>query len=205
LVSDRTVLAAALGAALAVGGWRAVQLASADALARTAREVGRVGRLVLVADALGRLPDPRLALAGRSRPMVVAVGTRRAFGMLADIVDRQVATAVLDADQPFADLIATLDTLLRRTPGPTDAVRLAAALRSREDEALRFAGLTRREQEVLAALIAGRSGAEIATAEQASMATVRSHIRAVLKRGSDESPAAQVTSDRNVITGCCTD
>ncbi|TDD18294.1 helix-turn-helix transcriptional regulator [Nonomuraea diastatica] len=182
LMPGGSLLSAALAAALVVVGWDVVQLASEEALARAAKEIGPTGRLVLIADTQGRLPDPRAALAGRPRPFVVAVGAGGAFSTLADVVERRVAAAVLDADRPFADLVAALDSLLRSTPVAHDANRLVARLRQREDEARRFFGLTPREQHVLGALIAGRSAAEIAVANQVSMPTVRSHIRAVLTK-----------------------
>jgi DNA-binding NarL/FixJ family response regulator len=165
---------------LSAAGWRVVRIAGEDALARAAGEAEIAGRLVLIADSTGKMPDLRV-LAGRSRPRIVAIGTRRAFATLAEVVSSQVAGAVLDADQPFADLIASLDRLLRRAPA-ADVLGLVADLRAREEEAQRFVQLSRREQEVLAWLLSGSSAAEIAAAEQVSMATVRSHLRAVLTK-----------------------
>jgi DNA-binding CsgD family transcriptional regulator len=181
LAPDGVLLAAALGAALTVRGWHDVRLLSEPALMRPPRDAGRPAGLVLVADTRGRLPDPGLALAGPSRPFVVVVGTGRPFSLLADAVDRQVA-AVLDGDQPFDPLAATLDRLLRLARPGQDAAQLAAKLRQREEEALRFARLTHRERDVLAGMLTGLSAAEIAEAQRVSMATVRSHIRAVLTK-----------------------
>lgn len=147
------------------------------------REASGAGWVVIIADAGGTLPDPRPLLAGQPNLMVIAIGTRSAFGALADMVNCQAVGAVLDADQPFTDLTAALDRLLRTGPPVgLDRQCLVAALRSREAEAQRFTGLTAREQEVLAAVFAGRSATEIAQAERVSMATVRSHLRAVLTK-----------------------
>lgn len=143
---------------------------------------GQVGHLVLFADPHGELPDPRPVLTGRRRPFVVAVGTARAFWSMASALDRGIALAVLDADQPFSDLAASLDRLLRTGTGGHRTLAVAGELHRREAEARRFAELTSREQDVLAELIAGRSAAEIAAAQHVSLATVRSHIRAVLAK-----------------------
>lgn len=182
LLPGGTILSAALGAALTVLGWRAVQLAGEEALARAAQQTSAVSGLILLPDDQGRLPDPRAALAGRPRPFVIAVSIGGAFSILADIVERQVATAVLDADQPFTNLVAGLDQLLQLPAAAHDATLLVAALREREQEARRISALTRREQHVLCALLAGWSAAEIAAADKVALPTVRSHIRAVLTK-----------------------
>jgi DNA-binding CsgD family transcriptional regulator len=191
LLAGNTVLGAALQAGLIAAGWDTERIPGLDELAHVVRERGTIGRLVLAGDSQGNLPDPSAALAGLPRPIVVAIGSRRPFSALADLVERRIASAVLDGDQPFTDLVEALDRHLRVAPSPAGAVSLAAGLRVREREARRFSDLTRREQEVLASLLAGRSAAEIAAAEQVSMATVRSHIRAVLaKLGVSSQPAA---------------
>jgi DNA-binding NarL/FixJ family response regulator len=181
LAPDEVPLAAALGTALTVRGWRKVRLLSEPALKGPARDAGPAARLVLVADAAGRFPDPGSALAGAYSPFVVVVGTGRAFSLLADAVDQRVA-AVLDGDQPFEVLAAALDQLLRLGQPCRDSARLAAELRQREDEARRFARLTDRERDVLAGMLAGLAATKIAEAQQVSLATVRSHIRAVLTK-----------------------
>ncbi|MEE1821635.1 LuxR C-terminal-related transcriptional regulator [Streptomyces sp. BE20] len=183
LLPGGTVLSAALGAALTLLGWRITQLAGEDELAGAAREISAMSALILLPDVRGGLPDPRAALVGRPRPFTVAVGMRGELSVLADIVERRVAAAVLDADQPFTNLVAGLDRLLRLpTAVVDDATRLVAGLREREQEARRFSALTRREQQVLCALLVGCSATEIAAADQVSLPTVRSHIRAVLTK-----------------------
>lgn len=179
-------------------GWRTALIAGNAALARAVQEADTIGSLVLVADSSGNVPDPREALAGRSRLRVIAVCASRAFAALADIVSCRAADAVADADQPFSDLVAALDRLLRLTPASTDQAALAARLQAREGEARRFAGLSRREQEVLSWLLAGSSAAEIADTEMVSMATVRSHLRAVLiKLGVSSQVAAVALTHRS--------
>ena len=181
-MSENAVLSAAIGAAMTVIGWRAVRVHSEARLPDTSYRNDAVSRLVLVADARGRLPDPRPASDGRFRPFVVAVGTRSSWSALSRSMERRVADAAVDADQPFPDLIQSLDRLLRAASSPPDRASLLAALREREQEARRFTDLTRREQQVLGAMVVGRSAAEIATKDQVSMTTVRSHIRAVLTK-----------------------
>lgn len=176
------MLAAALASALTIQGWAYTRVLSRHALAPAVAQSGQVGHLVLVADSRGELPDPRPVLAGRRRPYVVAVGTVRAFWAMAGALDRGVALAVLDADQPFSDLAAALDGLLRTGTGGHRRLAGAAELHRREAEARRFTALTSREQDVLGELIAGHSAAEIAAGQHVSLATVRSHIRAVLAK-----------------------
>lgn len=183
LVPADAVLSVALTAALAARGWRAAHCCSEATLVSRMREAG-TGRLVLVTDVDGRLPDPRPALAVHPDTSVIAVATRAAFGKLAEMVIAGEVSAVLSADQPFVSLVAAIGRLLREPPSrpDRDPIRLAAVLRAREDEARYFTRLTPREREVLAAVLAGRSAAEIAAAEHLSLATVRTHLRAVLTK-----------------------
>lgn len=98
------------------------------------------------------------------------------------------AVDVLDKSQPFAELV---DAIAAAGDGarPRDAAahyRIARA--AQEREARRAAAeqvlgrLTRREREVLDALLGGASADEIAAAAVVSLTTVRSQIRAVLTK-----------------------
>jgi len=118
--------------------------------------------------------------------------------MLAELACSRVISAALDADQPFPALAAALEEALRPTCWLADPGRWAAALLSREDEALRFAQLTQREQQVLAALLDGDSAAEIAAKEFLAIPTVRSHLRAILtKLGVSSQLAAAAMAHRS--------
>jgi DNA-binding CsgD family transcriptional regulator len=181
VVAGDEVASAGLAAGLSVLGWPSVRLVRSDGLASAARAASRVGRVVLVADAAGEVPDPRPALSSLTDPLVVAVGGRPALPALADSVERLVAMAVVDADQPFGDLIRSLDRVLRMGVSAPPG-ELVATLRARERDARLFEALTPREQQVLGAMLAGASAAEIAAMEQVSLATVRSHIRSVLAK-----------------------
>ena len=186
ILADRSALPAALAAALRVAGWPAVHLFSPEALDRAARRPGPTPRLVVVADQRGHLPDPRPALSGRMQPLVVAIGPRPALSALADAVERRVTRSVLDADQPFTDLVRALDAALAQPITPPDAAhemaRLVTELRDRDAAAERFDALTTRERQVLGQLIIGRVAAEIASGESISMPTARSHIRSILTK-----------------------
>ncbi|WP_162448658.1 LuxR C-terminal-related transcriptional regulator [Phytoactinopolyspora mesophila] len=180
-MSQNAVLSAALAAALTVIGWRAVRVVTELHL-MVAGVRAPVDTLILVADPEGRLPDVRSVLGPRADARVVAVATKAALASLADAVERAGVVAVADADQPMTELAHTLDQTLRLPDFAPDRARLTAALRAREDEARRFTALTPRELDVLGALLAGRSAAEIATADVVTLATVRSHIRALMSK-----------------------
>lgn len=202
ILADRSALPAALATALTVAGWPVVRLFSQEALDRAARRPGSTPRLVIVADQRGRLPDPRPALSGRMRPLVVAIGPRPALSALADAVERRVARTVLDADQPFTDLVRALDTSLLQPTTPPDAahdmVRLATELRARDAAAERFTALTTREREVLGHLVTGKVAAEIASGESISLPTARSHIRSILTKLGVSSQLAAVALTQKV-------
>nr|WP_281352477.1 helix-turn-helix transcriptional regulator [Phytoactinopolyspora alkaliphila] len=113
---------------------------------------------------------------------IVAVATRAALTSLADVVERFGPVTVADAEQPLTALVRTLDRALRRIEPVPEPVPLAESLRAREEEARRFEALTSRELDMLSALLAGQSAAEIAARELVSLPTVRSHIHAVLTK-----------------------
>jgi len=183
VVSWNAVLSAAFVAGLNALGWVARQwLPEVATSLQPFGGVRRVG-LVLIADDQGRVPDLGWSAAAGDRGglVVVGVGALVAVGSLQRAVERG-AVAALNLDQPFPELIAAVDrTLLRRWP-PPGAAEVSDALRRREREAQRFAALTGREQDVLGALISGRSAAEIAAADRVSITTVRSQIQAILTK-----------------------
>lgn len=183
IVGDSAVLSGALAGALSALGWRAVsQPAISGDLA--VQDWRTWARLVLVADDDGHVPVLPAAVRGHRQRLVVVTGALTGLGsVLAAVSDG--ATAVIHGDQPFPVLVRALDdALLAGTPHTEQPwrARLVATLRRRQQEARRFASLTQREQEVLGAMIAGQSAAEIADRNQLSMATVRSQIRGVLTK-----------------------
>lgn len=98
------------------------------------------------------------------------------------------ALAVLSTSETFASLLHATRTALaddhRVSVANTAAIREAARFeqRRRESELAPFTQLTRRESEILTNLIEGRVANEIAARTDVSIATVRSHIKALLHK-----------------------
>jgi DNA-binding NarL/FixJ family response regulator len=154
---------------------------------------------VLLVDEHGSADQKVVAdLAARSIPIVAVGSVRHPLPMIAAV--RAGATDVVDVDLPFVDLLTAVVRGLMRRPSTSgrDARRrrLLDALhhRRREEQLLRT--LTPREQQVLRALAVGRSADEIATEERLSVATVRSHIQAVLRKLEVSSQLAAVAVGR---------
>jgi DNA-binding CsgD family transcriptional regulator len=182
VVSSGDVISAALGAALSVLGWTAMRRDEHGGISPVSVDGAAVtARLILVADEGGVLPQiPRVAR-DTQWAGVIAIGGRCAVGSLLDAVER-LGAAVVDGDQPLPQLIASLDRELRRGSGPDASGSDHSMLRLRVNEAGRLARLTHRELDVLGAMMRGESAAEIAAARFLSIATVRAHIRAVLRK-----------------------
>ncbi len=115
------------------------------------------------------------------------------------------AVDVLDKSQPFEELV---DAIAAAGDGarPRDAAahyRIARA--AQEREARRAAAeavlgqLTRREREVLDALVGGASADEIAAAAVVSLTTVRSQIRAILTKLEVHNQLAAVARVRQLL------
>jgi DNA-binding NarL/FixJ family response regulator len=157
------------------------------------------GAVVLVDDY--GLPDRRVVveLAARSIPIVAVGSIRRPLPMIAAV--QAGATDVVDADLPFVDLVDAVVRALVRRPSTsgrdtTRRRRLLDALHHRSRDEQLLDSLTDREQQVLRALAVGRSAGEIAVAERLSVATVRSHIQAVLRKLEVSSQLAAVAVGR---------
>jgi two-component system nitrate/nitrite response regulator NarL len=148
---------------------------------------------------------------GRSTPFVGAlVAGGATVVMLTGVTDPVAlgecieagATGVLSKRLGFREL---LDTLARIVAGDTHTFarqrqELLAALRAaRAEQAERMAplaSLTRREREVLAGLVEGRSAQELATEMFVSVATIRSQIKAILRKLGVNSQLAAVAEAR---------
>ena len=97
------------------------------------------------------------------------------------------AAGVVRKAEPFPTVLDKVRSAVGGAETTTVRERedLLAALRAHEEEVARqlepFAALTRREAEVLAALMEGRSAEQIAAANCVSMATVRTQIQGVLQ------------------------
>ncbi|WP_158854303.1 response regulator transcription factor [Saccharothrix deserti] len=138
-------------------------------------------------------------LAVRPIPIVAIGSVRRPLSMIAAV--RAGATDVVDADLPFIDLLeAVMRGLVQRPPvsagGAARRRRLLDALLDRHRDEQLLGRLTPREQQVLRALAVGRSAGEIAGEERLSVATVRSHVQAVLRKLEVSSQLAAVAIGR---------
>jgi DNA-binding CsgD family transcriptional regulator len=165
-------------------GWQAAPVNSAEwnDIIETAAWSRQVINLVVIVDDAGRIPAslPTI-LQTTSRTSVILLGRRRNFGALAHAVERYSAV-LLDADQPFYDLLNQLTRILEgtvRTPRPrTTATRLYR----QEIEAARFFKLSLAERHVLSRLLSGLTVARIADTEKIEITTVRSHMRSIFSK-----------------------
>ncbi|MFA9428955.1 LuxR C-terminal-related transcriptional regulator [Egicoccus sp. AB-alg2] len=161
--------------------------ASADALVTTV--VGLAPDLALVdldlgddVSALDLLP----ALAEHEVPAVVLTGVRDRVRHAQCVAAG--ARAVLTKDGSFDELAATVDRalagepLLSRHEREEHLALLRQHQRAEEARLAPFRELTPREAEVLAGLIRGRSVEQIATECVVAVSTVRSQVRAILRK-----------------------
>jgi DNA-binding NarL/FixJ family response regulator len=168
----RHSLASALAAGLTAMKWR-VHGDTTD---------GPGSRVVLAADDHGRLPLRAAAALPHGPRHLVLVGGLACLRELADGM-RLGASAAVNADLPFAELLPRVDAALRAGPTPADArERLRARLREREAESGRFELLTDREAAVLVDLARGLAASEIARRRPVALATVRSQIAEILRK-----------------------
>lgn len=125
-----------------------------------------------------------LAALGAKVVMVTGSTNQRIHG---DCLDAG-ATAVIEKTADLGRLVAAVvdaeaGTAVMRPAEKEELVRHARRHRREHDEvAERFATLTSRERQVLAALVEGRQAEQIAEREFVSLATVRTHIRTLLKK-----------------------
>lgn len=124
---------------------------------------------------------PSLVEAGTR--VVMLTGSRDRLA-LAECIEAG-AIAIVGKDEPLERLLAAIDDAVAGRSMRADdrhelLQELWAARAAAERRGKPFARLTRREQEVLGALLDGLSAAEIAERDYVSMATVRSQIRGVL-------------------------
>lgn len=191
LVSCHSLLGPALAAGLEAVGWRTVRAAGWSALEERP-PAERLAGIVLVADEGGALPPrPPVLAPGLVGVVVVAIGSRQDLGALVTAVE-QGAVAAIDCEQPFCDLVAVVSTFLHDPGTGHDKAELLRRLRARELETRQFAAMTRRELDVLTALLRGSAAADIAHVEHVSMPTVRTHIRGVLTKAGVQSQVAAV-------------
>jgi two-component system, NarL family, nitrate/nitrite response regulator NarL len=178
VVDERPWVAAAVVALLAEHGVAAERLAPAAVADGT---VGEGVALVCVGD--DDLDRVVRSLAGRGRRVVAyGCGNDTAAARAFDAG----AAAVVHEASAETDLVATVRRAKTGIPlvDPVELDRLRGHLRrvraGREPERLR--SLTRREREILGALLDGRRAADIASADFVSVTTVRNQIQSILTK-----------------------
>ena len=178
VVSDSRLLSVCVAAGLRELGWTSVHPRTAgDDLAAATLTPPEPGCVVLVADRRGALP--------RRPPgdwaQAVVVAGRCAARAALDLLDGGL-TGIVDGDQPFESQVRAVDRALTASAPGSDLPQRAATLGQRAEETARLRRLTRRERDVLDRLQAGQPAAEIAAAYVVALATVRAHIRAILRK-----------------------
>jgi DNA-binding NarL/FixJ family response regulator len=164
-------LAVALSANLAALGWACIPY-------RTMGCGARIVGALLLADWQDQPRDLVAEFVAFGVPVVI-VGSLREPRPLIAAVDAGAAT-VVDPDLPFTELLDTVVTAL--ATGVARRREVLCALRSRQRDEERLARLTQRELDVLTALARGHTAARIAADEYLSLATVRSHIRSIMRK-----------------------
>lgn len=138
--------------------------------------------VIIAADSQGHLQLPDVDAAPAASRLLILVGGLACLGELADGVLLG-ASAVVNADLPFPEVIGKVDAVLRAgAPQPDARDRLRGRLRRRKAESDRFRRLTDREAAVLAELAAGLTAAGIARQRPATLATVRTQIAGILHK-----------------------
>jgi two-component system CheB/CheR fusion protein len=176
VVDDDPGVRKSLRALLTAAGYRVEAFASAEALLAADRGAAKG---CLVVDV--RMPGmsgfellARLAAAGNMLPAILLTG----HGDVAMAVEAMKAGAEDFIEKPVRpeQLLAAIDRALRHaaTPVERSAWRNAAALR--------IAGLTQREREVMELVVAGHANKEIAARLGISQRTIENHRAAVMKR-----------------------
>lgn len=189
IVEDHELLAQSLAMALGAEGMdvRIVPLESLDGVVHVAE--GFRPDVVLLDLDLGPLGSalPLVApLTGAGAKVLLVTGSTE-LARIAETVEAG-AVGYVQKSQPFDALLAAVLEVaaLQTVLTPAQRTQLLGELRrQRREQEQRFASferLTRREQEVLAALVDGKSADLIARESYVSVATVRSQIRAVLRK-----------------------
>lgn len=189
IVEDHELLAQSLAMALAAEGIdvRIVPLDSLDGIVGVAADFAPdVVLLDLDLGALGSALPLVEPLTGAGAKVLLVTGSTE-LARIAETVEAG-AVGYVQKSQPFHALLeAVLEvSALQTVLTPAQRTQLLGELRrQRREQELRFASferLTPREQEVLAALAEGKSADLIAKESFVSVATVRSQIRAVLRK-----------------------
>jgi two-component system CheB/CheR fusion protein len=176
VIDDDRAVRAAMGELLTTAGYRVEAYASADAFLAAYRPAGRG---CLVTDV--RMPGmsgfellARLSAAERALPAIMITG----HGDIAMAVEAMRAGASDFIEKPVRseELLACVERALRHAASPSERSSMAAAA------AMRVAGLTRREREVMDYVVAGHANKEIAARLGIAQRTVETHRAKVMKK-----------------------
>lgn len=191
LVEDHAVLSQGLAMVLRQEGF---EVATIDTNGLTGPQVlerlaDPVPDLVVFDLDLGDAGDARSlipATKGSGTPVVVLTGEDDP-AVLGECLETG-ACAVLGKSSPLEEVLATVRKAVAGDPAMPAGRRedlLAATRERRSGDRQRlapFRALTPREEEVLAALLAGRSAREVAETSYVSLATVRSQINSIFRK-----------------------
>jgi len=176
VIDDDRSVREAMSELLATAGYHVSTYASADAFL-TAYRPG--GRGCLVTDV--RMPGmtgfellARLSAAERALPAIMITG----HGDIAMAVEAMRAGAFDFIEKPVRSeaLLASIERALGHAASPSERSSIAAAA------AMRLAGLTRRDREVLDQVVAGHANKEIAARLGIAQRTVETHRANVMKK-----------------------
>ena len=203
LVDDHELLGQILVHALTSAGLEA-QLASAptpaavaECLAASPPDIALLDLDLGEAHGTGLQLIPSLTEAGTR--VIMLTGSRDRIA-LAECLEAG-AIAVVGKDEPLDVLLGAISDAMAGRPMRADArhqllQELWATRADTEEREKPFKRLTRRERQVLAALMDGRSAAEIADRDYVSLATVRTQIRGILVKLGVTSQLAAVAMAR---------
>jgi two-component system, NarL family, nitrate/nitrite response regulator NarL len=188
IVDDHPLLALGLQGELQRRGLTAElgHIESADALvAQVAERRPAVVVLDIMIPGVGGGQAVLPALVARGSKVVMLTGT--VDPCLWGACIESGAVAVLGKDEPLADIFDAIVAVLDGRPvRPGRSAALVATVRrertERQHRLAPFAVLTPREQQVLAALMAGSTVGEIARAGYVTVDTVRSHVKSLLRK-----------------------
>lgn len=204
LVEDHALIAATIGAALRRRGYdvRHCDTLTRDGIVAAATEFAP--DVVLLDHDLGpHMPStvpliPALRRTGANVVMLTATTNRQ---RVAECIEAG-AQGVLTKSEPLEGLVKAIEDVGAKGSllSPSQRQQLLTHLSElREHQRVRkepFEHLTKREQEVLAALMEGSSAQDIAEATFTSIRTVRGHIQAVLDKLGVNSQLAAVAKAR---------
>ncbi len=174
VLSRSTPLASALAAGLRAMGWEGAHVGTHPPGS------GRHSRpgVVLVADEDDRMPVGTLH-AGEAARVIALARVRSGHALLVALAQ---GVDLVNADQPFDAQLREVDGTLTADDVAADHRSAVTAVQHFLRDVERLARLTPREAEVLAMLMRGHSADRIAHVLVVSIATVRTHIQAILRK-----------------------